>query len=140
MAYNLQDFQISGGPGWIKSDGYDIEAKAEGNPSRQQIEGPMLQALLKDRFQLKLHRETKELPVFGLAAVKGGFRLKPTKLEGDCAALYEMAKCADIRKGPFTLDVTAIRMDVFVEVLSSIVGRVVIDRTGFQGMFDAHLD
>jgi bla regulator protein BlaR1 len=140
MAYNLQDFQISGGPSWIKSERYDIEAKAEGNPSRRQIEGPMLQALLKDRFQLKLHRETKELPVFGLVAAKGGLRLKPTKLEGNCAALYEMAKCADIRKGPFTLDVTAIRMGVFIEVLSSIVGRVVIDRTGFQGMFDAHLE
>jgi uncharacterized protein (TIGR03435 family) len=138
MAYNFQDFQISGGPGWIKSERFDIEAKAEGNPSRRQIEGPMLQALLKDRFQLKLHRETKELPVFGLVAAKGGLRLKPTNLEGNCAALYEMAKCADIRKGLFTLDVTAIRMDVFIEVLSSIVGRVVIDRTGFQGMFDAH--
>jgi uncharacterized protein (TIGR03435 family) len=140
MAYNLQDFQISGGPSWIKSERYDIEAKAEGYPSRRQVEGPMLQALLKDRFQLKLHRETKELPVFGLVAAKGGLRLKPTKLEGNCAALYEMAKCADIRKGPFTLDVTAIRMDVFIEFLSSIVGRVVIDQTGFQGMSDAHLE
>jgi uncharacterized protein (TIGR03435 family) len=140
MAYNLQDFQISGGPGWIKSERYDIDAKAEGNPPRRQIEGPMLQALLKDRFQLRLHRETKELPVFGLVAAKGGLRLKLTKLEGNCAALYEMAKCADIRKGPFTLDVTAIRMDLFIEVLSSMVGRVVIDQTGFQGMFDAHLE
>ncbi len=100
----------------------------------------MLQALLKDRFQLKLHRETKELPVFGLVAAKGGLRLKPAKLEGNCAALYEMAECSGIRKGPSTLDVTAIRMDVFTELLSSIVGRVVIDRTGFQGMFDAHLE
>jgi bla regulator protein blaR1 len=140
MAYNLRDFQISGGPPWIKSERYDIEAKAEGDPSRQQIEGPMLQALLKDRFQLKLHRETRELPVFGLVAAKGGPRLKPTKLEGDCAALYEKAKCADIRKGPSMLDVTAIRIEDFIEVLSSILGRVVINRTGFQGMFDAHLE
>jgi len=140
MAYNLQDFQISGGPGWIKSERYDIEAKAEGNPSRRQIEGPLLQALLKDRFQLKLHRETKELPVFGLVAAKGGLRLKPTKLEGDCASFYERAKCAGIGKGPFTLDVKAIRMEDFIEALSSILGRVVIDRTGFQGMFDTHLE
>ena len=140
MAYNLQDFQITGGPGWIKSERYDIEAKAEGNPSRRQIEGPLLQTLLKERFQLKLHREMKGLPVFALVAAKGGLRLKPTKLEGNCAALYEIAKCADIREGPSTLDVTAIRMDVFIEVLSSIVGRVIVDRTGFHGMFDAHLE
>jgi uncharacterized protein (TIGR03435 family) len=139
MAYNLQDSQISGGPGWIKSERYDIEAKVEGNPSRRQIEGPMLQTLLKERFQLKLHRETKELPVFGLVAAKGGLRLKSTKLEGNCAASYEREKCANIGKGPFTLDVTAIRMEDFIAVLSSILGRVVIDRTGFQGMFDAHL-
>ncbi len=140
MAYNLQDFQISGGPGWIKSERYDIEAKAESHPSQRQIEGPMLQTLLRERFQLKFHRELKELPVFALVAAKGGLRLKPAKLEGNCAALYEMAKCADIRKGAFTLDVTAIRMDVFTQVLSSIVGRVVFDRTGFDDMFDAHLE
>jgi uncharacterized protein (TIGR03435 family) len=140
MAYNLQDFQISGGPPWIKFERYDIEAKAGDAPSRQQIEGPMLQALLKDRFQLKLHRETKELPVFALAAAKGGLRLKPTKLQGDCVTFYDKAKCTDIRKAPFMLDATAIRMEDFVEVLSSILGRVVIDRTGFQGIFDAHLE
>ena len=140
MAYNLQDFQISGGPPWIKFERYDIEAKAGGNPTRQQIEGPMLQALLEDRFQLKLHRETKELPVFGLVAAKGGLRLKPAKLEGDCVAFYDEAKCADIRKGPFMLHAAAIRMEDFVKALSSILGRVVVDRTGFQGMFDADLE
>lgn len=140
IAYNLQDFQVFGGPPWIKFERYDVEAKAEGGSSRQEIEGPMLQALLKDRFQLRIHRETKQLRVFGLVAAKGGPRLKPSKLEGDCAALYEKARCADIRKAPFLLDVKAIRMEDFIEVLSSILGSVVIDRTGFQGMFDAHLE
>ena len=47
---------ISGGPSWINSERYDIEARAQGNPSAQTMEGPMLQALLEDRFNLKIHR------------------------------------------------------------------------------------
>jgi uncharacterized protein (TIGR03435 family) len=58
FAYQVRDFQISGGPGWINSDQYDIEAKAEGNPSQDQMK-LMLQSLLADRFKLALHRDTK---------------------------------------------------------------------------------
>jgi hypothetical protein len=57
-AYGVETFQISGGPDWMNTAGYDIEAKAEGNPSRSQI-WLMLQSLLEDRFKLKVHRETK---------------------------------------------------------------------------------
>src|SRR5271168_2565527 len=46
IAYNIQDDQLVGGPGWIDSDHYNIQAKADGNRSVQQMEGPMLQALL----------------------------------------------------------------------------------------------
>src|SRR5579864_7684865 len=57
FAYQVRDFQISGGPGWINSDHYDIEAKTDGKAAPKQMEGPMLRALLKDRFKLKVHRE-----------------------------------------------------------------------------------
>ena len=77
-AYSVQDFQLTGGPGWINSERYDIEAKAEGNPPLRQIVGPILLALLEDRLQLKTHRETKELPIYALIAAKGGLKLKAT--------------------------------------------------------------
>ena len=59
-AYHLNDFQISGGPGWIDSDRFDINAKAEDNVSLQEALR-MLQTLLKDRFKLTFHRESKEV-------------------------------------------------------------------------------
>ena len=75
--------QLFGAPDWIDSDRYDIEAKAEGNPTWEQMQ-PMLQALLEDRFKLKIHRETRELPVYLLTVAKGGPKLKQSK-EGSCA-------------------------------------------------------
>jgi hypothetical protein len=61
-AYRVQGFQVSGGPGWLGTDRFDIEAKAAGNAARDQI-SLMIQSLLADRFKLALHRESKELPV-----------------------------------------------------------------------------
>jgi len=81
-AYGLQEFQVVGGPRWIDSDGYNIEAKAEGCASKSQIR-LMLQSLFEDRFNLKAHRETKELPSYALIAAKGGAKLLSPK-DGGC--------------------------------------------------------
>src|SRR5881394_3696404 len=67
IAYGVQDYQLSGDPSWIGSEHYDVQAKADGKTSVQQMEGPMLQALLEDRFKMRLHRETRQLPVYELA-------------------------------------------------------------------------
>ena len=82
---------IAGGPDWTKSERYMIEAKTEGNPTIQMMEGPMLQALLEDRFKLKVHRETKEIPVYELMVAKGGFKAPP--LGANCVPnAYDPAK------------------------------------------------
>jgi uncharacterized protein (TIGR03435 family) len=96
-AYQLQDFQISGGPNWLASDRFDIVAKAEGRdlgdpfqaeksgaPSRGQL---MLRALLADRFKLEVHAGTKELPIYALTATRRdgrfGPQLQPSSLDCD---------------------------------------------------------
>jgi uncharacterized protein (TIGR03435 family) len=71
IAYQVRDFQISGGPGWVNSDHYDIEAKTDGNAAPTQVQ-QMIRALLEDRFKLKVHRETKELPIYVLTVAKTG--------------------------------------------------------------------
>jgi hypothetical protein len=81
-AYGLQDFQIAGGPRWVDSDGYNIEAKADGSASQSQI-WLMLQSLFEDRFHLKVHRETKELPSYTLIPSKKGVKLASPK-DGGC--------------------------------------------------------
>lgn len=64
-------------PGWSNSERYTVEAKAEGKPGHAMMMGPMLQALLADRFALKLHSEMRDEPVYILSVTKGGPRLQP---------------------------------------------------------------
>jgi uncharacterized protein (TIGR03435 family) len=70
---------VEGGPSWINADRYQINAKAEGTPPMEMLIGPMLAALLEDRFKLKLHREAREIPVYDLTVAKSGLKLKPVE-------------------------------------------------------------
>jgi uncharacterized protein (TIGR03435 family) len=74
MAYNLKNYQITA-PDWMASDRWDITAKLPDGSDPKQIP-EMLQTLLRDRFQMKMHRETKEFPVYGLIIGKGELKLK----------------------------------------------------------------
>lgn len=144
--------QVLGGPGWIDSDGYDIVANTEGNPPASQIYGPMLRALLEDRFKLKVHRETKEVPVYLLTAAKGGAKLEPAK-EGSCVssdinhALPPPASgqprtmaCGSQITGPDgTFDMYGATLESLSIQLALRLDRDVIDKTGMAGMFDIHL-
>lgn len=103
-AYQLQDFQITGGPSWIGSDHFDIIAKIEATDADSQApppapgaipgQGPsrlqlMLRTLLADRFKLQLHEETKDQPIYALILARSDGKLGPSlkKSEVDCAAL-----------------------------------------------------
>jgi uncharacterized protein (TIGR03435 family) len=74
MAYSLKSYQISA-PDWMASGRWDITAKLPDGSDPKQIPD-MLQALLRDQFQMKMHRETKEFPVYGLIVGKGELKLK----------------------------------------------------------------
>ncbi len=145
--------QILGGPGWIDSDRYDIVAKAEGNPSRTQMYGPMLQALLEDRFKLKIHRETREVPVYFLTIAKGGPRLRASKA-GSCITTdmnHPLPQatpgqprprvCGSQVTGPDgTFDMYGATIADLSIQLGIRLDRDVIDKTGIAGMFDIHLE
>jgi len=68
---------VEGGPDWIRSEYYTIDAKAEGTPSVEMMQGPMLQAVLEDRFHLKVRRDTRPVPAYELTVAKGGPKLRP---------------------------------------------------------------
>lgn len=81
QAYDVRDFQISGGPSWLSSERYDIVAKAETpNLTREQVR-VLLQSLLAERFQLRLHRESKEMPVYALVVGKNGHKLHKSEIQ-----------------------------------------------------------
>jgi len=162
-AYGVEPFQVVGGPGWVESERYQIDAKADATASRDQM-FLMLQSLIEDRFQLKTHRDTKELPVFALVVDKGGLKL-PLPTEGMCvdsaadaatewvgggriAAPGEIqpakgrcgAAVLALGLGGAQMNGGKIAMAELARALSMLLGRSVIDRTGFTGLFDLQLD
>jgi uncharacterized protein (TIGR03435 family) len=147
-AYDMRPFQILGAPDWINSAGYDIEAKAEENSSPDQMR-VMMQTLLEDRFRMIAHRETRELPVYELAAAKSGFKL-PEPKEENCSSSGPdgpgaTAVCGRVmvrigRMGGVQIQGGKISMAELIRVLSNVMGRILIDKTGFTGVFDAHLE
>jgi uncharacterized protein (TIGR03435 family) len=94
QAFRVQDSQIVGGPAWLEADRYDIEAKT-GSPeklSRDQL-GPLMQNLPAERFGLKFHRETREMPVLALLVEKGGPKLKTeSRRRGQQAQIQAVAR------------------------------------------------
>jgi uncharacterized protein (TIGR03435 family) len=131
---------------------YDIDAKAEGNPNSGQMR-LMMQGLLEDRFQLKLHRETRELPVYELTAARGGIKLQAPK-PGSCPSPDpdeplppppgQAIPCGrvvmSISPSGARLRGGQVSMADLIRTLSNVLGRTVVDRTGFPGMFDVRLE
>jgi uncharacterized protein (TIGR03435 family) len=136
-AYRLRTFQVSGVPDWRDATGrievYDIEAKAPGDgaPSIDQVRR-MLQNLLAERFQLKFHRETKELPVYDLVLGNNPPKLKPSAPDVESKS---------------TLSANRLRMDYTNVSISELVIRIgpqfdrpLFDKTGLQGGYDFALE
>jgi uncharacterized protein (TIGR03435 family) len=78
---SIKETPINGGPGWIHSENYAINAKAEGPVPVPQMMGPMLRNLLEDRFKLKIRRETREGPVYVMTVAKTGSKLQAPRKE-----------------------------------------------------------
>ena len=127
-AYHVQQYQISG-PGFLETERFDVTAKIpDGLAGQTPL---MLEALLADRFNLAIHRETKELPVFELVVAKGGPKLKDAESE------YGVNKNSNRSRAHVTAKATMRR---FAEFLSGEVSRPVMDKTGLTGTYDMTLD
>jgi uncharacterized protein (TIGR03435 family) len=145
---------IEGGPAWIDADLYTIEAEAEGAPDLSTMQGEMLQALLEDRFRLKIHRETRDVPAYALTVARGGPKLQPFQ-DGECTQHVagaprpgpdEKPWCGTggmrtVRNGPnLTWDVRGMSFLNFSVFFGIVLDRPVIDKTGITGVFDFHLE
>jgi uncharacterized protein (TIGR03435 family) len=129
IAYRVKDYQISGGPDWIAIDHYDVSAKVPAGfiPTGQQMQ-PMMQALLADRFHLKLHRETRELPAFALVVGKSGPKL---------TASTKADSRISVGHGIFTGQ--KIDMPRLADALAMDSDRAIVDQTGLAGQYDVTL-
>jgi uncharacterized protein (TIGR03435 family) len=159
-AYQIQDFQLIGAPDWVSTDRFDIIAKAEGDVAPSAPGGPpgplqlMLRALLAERFNLKMHPERRELPIYALVLARSdgklGPQLRPAAV--DCASVQaarrggpptppqpgERLPCG-IRVGPGQLAGGGLPLSQLATLLAPSVQRVIVDRTGLSGNFDFDL-
>jgi len=140
-AWNLRDFQIAVAPAVSKEDIYntlyDIVARApgEGVPDMDRVRA-MLRSLLADRFQLRVHRETKEMPVYALQVGKKGARLKASAPGGQCSLHVGLA--SDGRNDEETFSSCPIER-LADRIRGKIGDRPVLDQTGLKGLYDMRL-
>ncbi|SDE75016.1 TIGR03435 family protein [Terriglobus roseus] len=142
-AFQIQPYQFAGGPDWIKSVGYDLNAKPAEVHGFDDIP-IMLQGVLEDRFQLKYHWETREQPVYDLVLVKPG-KLKDSVVKGDCTflprpeGLPKDAACGDLQNHPGDTKGYKLTADELAASLSWLLSKSVINQTNLAGIYDVEL-
>jgi|SRR5579863_1970845 len=150
LAYQVQDFEVTGGPGWIRSERYNIDAKTEAPPVPSQqyvaLERRGLRTLLRDRFHLTIHRETKQLPIYELTVAKGGLKVHPSnciqRVTGDTAIAPGKTGsdyCRSPANGGGRIQGSGVSMAFLSHILASRLSRTVVDKTGITGEFDLQL-
>jgi uncharacterized protein (TIGR03435 family) len=135
-AYDVRSFQIEGGPRWADASKYDVDA-TPGTPPQGATVPPTgwtnvrfeVQALLKDRFQLQLHRETRTAPIYSLVIAKGGIKLSVTH-----------SPQKGINAGQGTMFGEAASMTQLAYKLSRLLQRPVVNNTGLDGNYDFKLE
>lgn len=145
-AYRVQEFQIIGGPDWMDSERFNVEATyaedAAGGPSRTDL---MLRTLLTDRFKLAVHNDTRERPVYALVLARQDRRFGPQlQKSADCAARKGDDACGS-SVGPGLIRSRGRTMAQLAESLSQLtntgssLNRLIVDRTGLEGQYDVTL-
>ena len=164
FAYQLAQFQLTGGPSWIGSDRFDMVAKLEGNPEFPAPgQGPdpiqlAMRTLLAERFKLKVHRETREMDIYALVLAKPGAgpgpKLKPSTV--DCSDRARGRSGQPPAQGPPPIPPTGIvpcsimgtpglirfggfPISQITTMLGGQTGRMVVDRTGLTGNWEFEL-
>jgi uncharacterized protein (TIGR03435 family) len=136
FCYDVPQSRLMGGPGWIDSTTFDIEAKSDSVVDEQMASLPpeqakeqkreMVRSLLADRFKLAVHTETRTMPVYALVVAKGG-----AKLKADTKGNY-------VGTGRNTITVRGgdNSVAILADKLSEEAGRMVVDKTGITGQYD----
>jgi uncharacterized protein (TIGR03435 family) len=162
FAYQIQGYQLVGGPDWISSERYDIVAKMEGDPPSvipgSGADHMMLatRTLLGDRFKLAIHKETRELDIYALTMAKPGGKPGPKLIpaRGGCSVEELAARrgapppdqggpppvVCGIQQGPGRIRFGNYPLSLFANGISGRVGRAVVDRTGLNGNWEFELE
>jgi uncharacterized protein (TIGR03435 family) len=157
FAYRIAGYKLSGGPGWITTERFDIVAKAERRGSFDE-KMDMLRTLLEDRFKVKLRTEAKDGDIYSLVPARSDRRLGPDLKPSapECDALIaarsrgelpappapkpgERPECGRATGGPSHFLATGVEMSWFATTLGGMMMQTVVDRTALTGRFDLEL-
>lgn len=149
-AYDIKSNQLVGLPSWAKSRQYTVQAVPPSSSGLAQLRVPqmimvqrqMLRSLLADRFGLKTHRSTKQLPVYEIVVAKGGAKLKPvSKADLRTGSSYrkDHPLAGGMQFGPGSISAWGVRVSDLTGWLSDLVGRYVVDKTGLSGRYEINL-
>jgi len=152
IAYRVRITQVAG-PDWLGQERFDIAAKIPDGVPQDRV-ADMLQALLAERFQMKVHRESKEFPVFAIAVAKGGLKLQEAPASDDAPSATvnttafgnAQGVSVDLGAGSFfslagnRIEGRRITMAALANMLNRFMDRTVIDGTGLTGRYDLALD
>jgi len=149
---NSRTVPIEGAPSWVNSERYYIDAMAEGPQTEAMMRGPMMRALLEDRFKLKIYREIRQGPVYELKVAQGGPKLE-TVQPGSCIPLegFDWRTLAPGQKRPLVCDTAMVQSGKLVFLAMSVadfcqnltwdaLDRPVIDKTGITGRFNFRIE
>jgi len=136
LAYDMNPRTISGGPGWINSQHFDIEAVTPGTVQPTRMEQmQMLRALLVERFGLKFHREPREFAIYELSVGKNGPKMKAATRPNDPPQLYGV-----VFPGRMEVPARSVTMDDFVAMLQrATLDKPTVNKTGLTGKYDFDL-
>ena len=158
FAYEVQGFQVEGAADWVKTERYDINAKSDRTfppaaPGAPDLRRPMLRALLEDRFKLAVHRATRDMPIYALVTARADkslgtalhlstfdcVALASASARGQAPASPPLTPAGDpdcgTRALPGKITFGTMPMTQYAAMLSSLLQRVVVDRTGLAGNY-----
>lgn len=143
FAFQVRDYRLTGGPDWVRSSRFDIEAKAGEDVSSEQMRA-MVQALLANRFHLTIRRESRQMPIYDLLPARDDKQLGPNLRPAapGCAAPGGRRQTMDESRTPnggITTRRTCASMAVLISTVSSTLQSPVNDKTGLPGMWDYEL-
>jgi uncharacterized protein (TIGR03435 family) len=140
-AFKMKNFAVEGGPEWMDSDRFDIAAHADQSTITEAQFKPMLQSLLAEHFRLRAHRETRQISVYNLVPLKTGTKLP--EASAPCAS-RDHPEPDKVFCGGFTMDGShlegrSVAGSQLASALSEMLGRPVVDQSGFTGTVDIRL-
>ncbi|HWE48541.1 MAG TPA: TIGR03435 family protein [Bryobacteraceae bacterium] len=133
-AYGVMGWQISGASRWLDDDRYDVAATAlvRGNLTEEELR-PMLQRLLTERFNLKLHKDSKRMSGYALVVAPGGPKVKTAAGDEEHGDTFRM-------NNQTGLTAQSLSMETFSHYVAGKLGLVAEDETGLRGLYDFKAD